>query len=310
MPAVRIFSRLVLASVLAVAGCGGEGSAERQGIKVGFFGALTGPTATFAKSGKNGALLAVAEINARGRRARKAARPALRGRPRRGLRGGVGRLQAHHARPRGRPDRRERILAHARRGADRPELQGPDGLALLDEHRGHEERRLHLPRLFHRSLPGAGPRDVRAPGLESADRGDPGRRPQRLLRRPRRGLPQSLRNGRREGHRRAQVHRRRHRLLGAADFAPPAKARRPRRARLLHGRRPDRAAGEGPRALGDAPRRRRLGLPQARRDRGRGGRGLVSVEPLFGGRSLAGGARASWTRTRRSTEPSPTPSRP
>ena len=65
MPAVRSLTRLILASVVAVTGCGGEGS-ERQGIKVGFFGALTGPTATFAQSGKNGATLAVAEINAAG----------------------------------------------------------------------------------------------------------------------------------------------------------------------------------------------------------------------------------------------------
>ncbi len=47
--------------------CGGEsGSVERDGIKVGFFGALTGPTATFAQSGRNGARLAVSEINAAG----------------------------------------------------------------------------------------------------------------------------------------------------------------------------------------------------------------------------------------------------
>ncbi len=66
MPAVRILGRLVMVGALVAAGCGGEGGAERQGIKVGFFGALTGPTATFAISGKNGATLAVSEINAAG----------------------------------------------------------------------------------------------------------------------------------------------------------------------------------------------------------------------------------------------------
>jgi branched-chain amino acid transport system substrate-binding protein len=66
MPAVRTLGRLGLLGLLALAGCGGEGAENRQGIKVGFFGALTGPTATFAISGRNGALLAVAEINAAG----------------------------------------------------------------------------------------------------------------------------------------------------------------------------------------------------------------------------------------------------
>jgi branched-chain amino acid transport system substrate-binding protein len=50
----------------AAAGCGGAGPSEAQGIKVGFFGALTGPTATFAISGRNGALLAVDQINRSG----------------------------------------------------------------------------------------------------------------------------------------------------------------------------------------------------------------------------------------------------
>src|SRR5271169_6695659 len=46
--------------------CGGEKTPESQGIKVGFFGALTGPTATFAQSGRNGALLAADEIDKAG----------------------------------------------------------------------------------------------------------------------------------------------------------------------------------------------------------------------------------------------------
>jgi branched-chain amino acid transport system substrate-binding protein len=54
-----------LAAALPVS-CGGEKSPESQGIQLGFFGALTGPTATFAQSGKKGAELAVDEINARG----------------------------------------------------------------------------------------------------------------------------------------------------------------------------------------------------------------------------------------------------
>ncbi len=55
----------IFAIVLAAA-CGGERASEPQGVKIGFFGALTGPTATFAISGRNGALLAADEINRAG----------------------------------------------------------------------------------------------------------------------------------------------------------------------------------------------------------------------------------------------------
>jgi branched-chain amino acid transport system substrate-binding protein len=43
--------------------CGGEKNPETRGIRIGFYGALTGPTATFALSGKNGARLATDEVN-------------------------------------------------------------------------------------------------------------------------------------------------------------------------------------------------------------------------------------------------------
>ena len=39
---------------------------EAQKIEIGFFGALTGPQATFALSGKNGARLAIDQLNAAG----------------------------------------------------------------------------------------------------------------------------------------------------------------------------------------------------------------------------------------------------
>ena len=52
-------------SALALS-CGGERPPATQAIEVGFFGALTGPQATFAQSGKNGARLAIDEINAGG----------------------------------------------------------------------------------------------------------------------------------------------------------------------------------------------------------------------------------------------------
>ena len=60
--------RFVAALAIALsAACGGEKPPESQGgIKIGFFGALTGPTATFAISGRNGALLAADEISRAG----------------------------------------------------------------------------------------------------------------------------------------------------------------------------------------------------------------------------------------------------
>ncbi len=57
---------LALAGALAILRCGGEKTPGAEGIQVGFYGALTGPTATFAQSGRNGAMLAVHEIDAAG----------------------------------------------------------------------------------------------------------------------------------------------------------------------------------------------------------------------------------------------------
>ena len=55
-----------LAGIALMSRCGGERKAPGASIRVGFFGALTGPTATFALSGKNGARLAVDEANRAG----------------------------------------------------------------------------------------------------------------------------------------------------------------------------------------------------------------------------------------------------
>jgi branched-chain amino acid transport system substrate-binding protein len=62
---VRRLAFLFLAALLSFA-CGAEKDPDAQGVKIGFYGALTGPTATFALSGKNGTLLAVEQINAAG----------------------------------------------------------------------------------------------------------------------------------------------------------------------------------------------------------------------------------------------------
>jgi len=63
---MRRVGALVLLTVILAGGCGGEKHADSGGIRVGFFGALTGQQATFAISGRNGALMAIEEINAAG----------------------------------------------------------------------------------------------------------------------------------------------------------------------------------------------------------------------------------------------------
>ncbi len=62
----RLFLAGVLVYGILALRCGGEKGPDSQGIKIGFFGALTGPQATFALSGKNGVRLAADQINRAG----------------------------------------------------------------------------------------------------------------------------------------------------------------------------------------------------------------------------------------------------
>ena len=62
----RLLAVLSLGGLALLTACGGEKTPGAEGIQVGFFGALTGPTATFALSGKNGSALAADELNAAG----------------------------------------------------------------------------------------------------------------------------------------------------------------------------------------------------------------------------------------------------
>jgi len=58
------FPAVFALSALLAGGCGGERKPpDAQGIPIGFFGALSGPQATFALSGKNGAKLAADQLN-------------------------------------------------------------------------------------------------------------------------------------------------------------------------------------------------------------------------------------------------------
>ncbi|HEX5134403.1 MAG TPA: ABC transporter substrate-binding protein, partial [Thermoanaerobaculia bacterium] len=67
MTGLRILGLIpTLAALSFLAGCGAEKPPGAEGIRVGFFGALTGPTATFAQSGRNGVQMAVEELNAAG----------------------------------------------------------------------------------------------------------------------------------------------------------------------------------------------------------------------------------------------------
>jgi len=64
---IRHVARAALvAAALAAVRCGAEKGPAAEAIPIGFFGALTGPQATFAQSGSNGAKLAFDEVNAAG----------------------------------------------------------------------------------------------------------------------------------------------------------------------------------------------------------------------------------------------------
>jgi len=66
VPRAAARSGPLLAAVVCLAACADEKGPSATGIPIGFFGALTGPEATFAQSGRNAARLAVDEINAAG----------------------------------------------------------------------------------------------------------------------------------------------------------------------------------------------------------------------------------------------------
>ena len=65
MRRVFLLPALLLAALLAAA-CADEKAPAAGGIPIGFYGALSGPEATFAVSGRNGARLAIDELNQSG----------------------------------------------------------------------------------------------------------------------------------------------------------------------------------------------------------------------------------------------------
>ncbi len=183
----RVLLAALLAAAVALAVLRKRGSGDE--ILIGEYGSLTGTTATFGQSTDNGIKLAFDEINAAGGVLGKKLRVIVEDDQSQARRGGDRRHEADQPEPRGRDPRRGRLVALARGGADLPGQPGADDLALLDEPPGHPGRRLHLPRLLHRSLPGRGDGEVRGEHAEAEEGRDPRRRPQRLLGRPADLLP-------------------------------------------------------------------------------------------------------------------------
>src|SRR5207253_6443362 len=65
--------------------------------------------------------------------------------------------------------------------ADLPGQRDPDGVAVLDEPARYADGGLHLPGLFHRSVPGRCHGEVRGRHAEGQEGRDPRGRPERLL---------------------------------------------------------------------------------------------------------------------------------
>ena len=174
------------------AGCGGEKPPEAQGgVKIGFFGALTGPTATFAISGRNGALLAAEEINRAG---------GVLGQPIALISEDDRGEASEAASVVSKLITRDHVVAligenaSSRSLAAAPIAQSysipmvsPSSTNVEVTKKGDYIFRV----CFIDSYQGKRARGLRAPEPEGEDGGDPDRLPQRLQRRPRRSVPRS-----------------------------------------------------------------------------------------------------------------------
>ena len=203
--------RLALAGALALSVAVGTVACERRpgtggaetttgDIVVGMYGSLTGDGASFGQSSREGTELAVDEINSgrrpAGRPQDQAARRRRSEQARRGLE------RRHQARDPGQGGRRARRSGQpplARRGAGLPEVSGADDQPLLDQRARHRGRRLHLPRLLHRSVPGRSARQVRLQRSQGAEGGHSQGHPAGLLGWPHRFDLEALHGTRRPG---------------------------------------------------------------------------------------------------------------
>ncbi len=147
------------------------------------------------------------------------------------------REEADHARQGGGHPRRGGVGPLARSRADRAGEPDSDDLAVVHQSEGHRDRRLHLPRLLHRSLPGQAAGRVRQAHAQGAEGRDLLGRRRALQRRPRAVLPRAVRGRRRADRLGAEVHRRRQGFQGAAHRHQGHEARCDHGAGLLHRRR-------------------------------------------------------------------------
>ncbi len=138
-------------------GPGGGGTTDGGGaILVGIYGDLSGQTSSFGQSTRNGAQMAIDEINAAGGiNGRKVAahRRGRSGRSRSRLRRSS---PSSSTRTRSSPSSARSLRPTSSPPRPCAGGEGADDHALLDQPEGHPGRRLHLPRLLHRRLPGRG----------------------------------------------------------------------------------------------------------------------------------------------------------
>ena len=276
MGAMRRFGRLQVALAIGGLGLGlacgsdesGGGAGGKGPIRVGHFASLTGDTATFGQSTDRGIRMAVEEINAKG--------GAL-GRPLEVISEDDRSITEEARTAAQKLLQRDQVVAllgevaSSRSLAAAPEAQRarvPDDLARLDQPEGDRGRRLRLPHLLHRPLPG---------------RGDGALRRRTSSRRKRVAILFDFKQDYSVGL--ADFFRKTFTELGGEIVADErytsgdiefraqlttiraAKPGRGLRARLLHRARPDREAGARARPRRAAARRRRLGLGEDARDR-------------------------------------------
>ena len=179
----RVLAAVCLAAIGAVTlSCGKEGSQKE--ILVGEYGSLTGGIATFGISTHNGFELAFDEINAKGGVLGKKIELLVEDDQSKPEEAGtvVNKLinQDHVVAMLGEVASSHSLAAAPICQANKVPMISP----VLDQPQGHPGRRLHLPRLLHRPVPGRGHGEVRRRHAQGQEGRDPRGRAQRLLGRP------------------------------------------------------------------------------------------------------------------------------
>jgi hypothetical protein len=163
----RMLGLLTAAAILLPAckrGASPHAAPGAEPIRIGEYASLTGKDATFGISSHEGTRLAIEELNAAG-----------------GVLGRQIELLTEDTQCKA-GARRGRLQPLDGGGADLPEIRRSHDLALLHEPRRHEDRRLHLPRLLHRSLSRHRDGELRPQHAQGQARGDLHRRQKRSSR--------------------------------------------------------------------------------------------------------------------------------